>query len=51
MGLAREIAARIDEQRQRFRRVAELAKENGDSLTTPLLPGLTLPLGEIFPTS
>ncbi|HLA77499.1 MAG TPA: Uma2 family endonuclease [Vicinamibacteria bacterium] len=36
---------------QRFQRVAELAKENGDSLTTPLLPGLNLPLGEIFPAS
>lgn len=32
----------------RYTRVAELAKEANDSLTTPLLPGLTLPLAEIF---
>lgn len=36
---------------QRFLRIAELAKENGDSLTTPLLPGLSIPLGEVFATA
>jgi Uma2 family endonuclease len=36
---------------QRFLRVAELARENGDSLTTPLLPGLSIPLGEVFATA
>jgi Uma2 family endonuclease len=36
---------------QRFLRIAELARENGDSLTTPLLPGLSIPLGEVFAVS
>jgi Uma2 family endonuclease len=31
-----------------FRRVAELASETADSLTTPLLPGFSVPLTEIF---
>ncbi len=31
-------------------RVAELARAAGDCLSTPLLPGLEMPLGEIFPT-
>jgi len=29
-------------------RVAELAQEAGDALTTPLLPGLTIPLAKVF---
>ena len=29
-------------------RVAELAQESGDALTSPLLPGLTIPLAKIF---
>jgi Uma2 family endonuclease len=33
---------------ERYRRVAELSLEAGDVLTTPLLPGLELPLAEIF---
>ena len=33
---------------QRYTRVAELAHETGDSLTTPLLPHLTISLTEIF---
>jgi Uma2 family endonuclease len=32
----------------RYERVAELSLENGDVLTTPLLPGLDLPLAKIF---
>jgi Uma2 family endonuclease len=32
----------------RYERVAELALENGDVLTTPLLPGLDLSLAKIF---
>lgn len=32
-----------------FRRAAELTLEAGDTLTSPLLPGLELPLAEIFP--
>jgi Uma2 family endonuclease len=32
----------------RYERVAELSLENGDTLTTPLLPGLELPLATIF---
>ena len=32
----------------RFERAAELSREAGDSLTTPLLPGLELPLAKIF---
>jgi len=32
----------------RYERVAELTLENGDVLTTPLLPGLELPLAKIF---
>lgn len=31
-----------------FERVAELAKESGDTLTTPLLPGFAIPLAKIF---
>lgn len=31
-----------------FGRVAELSQEGRDSLSTPLLPGLTIPLSEIF---
>jgi Uma2 family endonuclease len=31
-----------------YERVAELSNEKGDVLTTPLLPGLELPLAEIF---
>jgi len=33
---------------ERYERVAELALENGDVLTTPFLPGLDLPLAKIF---
>jgi Uma2 family endonuclease len=33
---------------ERFERDAELSLENGDILTTPLLPGLELPLAKIF---
>jgi len=33
---------------ERFERVAELSLEEEDVLTTPLLPGLDLPLAEIF---
>lgn len=33
---------------ERYERVAELALENGDVLTTPLLPGLEVPLAKIF---
>ena len=32
----------------RYQRVAELALEHGDALESPLLPGLTLPLADIF---
>jgi len=32
----------------RYQRVHELALERGDVLTTPLLPGLRLPLSAIF---
>jgi len=32
----------------RYQRVAELSLEAGDALTTPLLPGLEMPLAEIF---
>lgn len=32
-----------------FAQAAELSAEAGDSLTTPLLPGLSIPLTEIFP--
>jgi Uma2 family endonuclease len=32
----------------RFARPVELSRESGDSLTTPLLPGLTLPLERVF---
>jgi Uma2 family endonuclease len=32
----------------RFARPVELSREAGDTLTTPLLPGLTLPLSRIF---
>jgi Uma2 family endonuclease len=31
-----------------FPRVAELSREEGQSLTTPLLPGFSLPLAELF---
>jgi Uma2 family endonuclease len=34
-----------------FARAVELSVESGDSLTTPLLPGLSIPLSEIFPAS
>jgi Uma2 family endonuclease len=34
-----------------FGRALELSAETGDVLTTPLLPGLSIPLGEIFPPS
>ena len=33
---------------ERFARPVELSRENGDVLTTPLLPGLELPLARIF---
>jgi len=33
---------------ERFGRPLELSREAGDTLTTPLLPGLTLPLERIF---
>lgn len=33
---------------QGYARTAEHSKENGDMLTTPLLPGLQIPLTEIF---
>jgi Uma2 family endonuclease len=33
---------------ERYERTAELSLEQGDVLTTPLLPGLTLPLATIF---
>lgn len=32
----------------RFARAVELLREAGDLLTTPLLPGLSLPLTRIF---
>ena len=32
----------------RYERIAELTVENRDVLTTPLLPGLDLPLAKIF---
>jgi len=32
----------------RFARPIELSREAGDTVTTPLLPGLTLPLDRIF---
>ena len=32
----------------RFARPVELSREAGDILTTPLLPGLTIPLERIF---
>jgi Uma2 family endonuclease len=31
-----------------FRRMPELSAEAGDVLTTPLLPGLAIPLAELF---
>ena len=31
-----------------FARVAELSAVAGDALTTPMLPGLSIPLSEIF---
>jgi Uma2 family endonuclease len=31
-----------------YTRPVELSLEAGDTLTTPLLPGLELPLGQIF---
>lgn len=34
--------------RDRFTRPVELSREAGDILTTPLLPGLTLPLDRVF---
>ena len=34
---------------RRYQRVAELTLVSGDVLTTPLMPDLTLPLGDIFP--
>lgn len=36
---------------QGFPRVAELTMEAGNTLTTPLLPGFTLPLSEVFAVS
>ena len=33
---------------QGYQRTAELAKESGDTLSTPLLPNLQLPLPAIF---
>lgn len=33
---------------ERFERAAELSNETADVLTTPLLPGLTLPLARVF---
>lgn len=33
---------------QVFPRVAELARENGDRLESPLFPGFTLPLADLF---
>jgi len=36
---------RVDE---RYVRVGELSLENGDVLTTPLLPGLEMPLLRVF---
>jgi hypothetical protein len=32
----------------RYQRVAELTSEADDALTSPLLPGLSLPLSKIF---
>jgi len=40
-----KVYRRVDE---RYVRVAELSLENGDVLTTPLLPGLEMPLSTIF---
>jgi len=40
-----KVYRRVDE---RFVRVAELSLENGDVVTTPLLPGLEMPLSTIF---
>ena len=40
-----KVHRRVDE---RYVRVVELSLENGDVLTTPLLPGLELPLSKIF---
>jgi hypothetical protein len=34
--------------RRWFRAPVELSRENSDILTTPLLPGLQLPLDQIF---
>jgi Uma2 family endonuclease len=34
--------------RDRFERAAEFSLENSDTLTTPLLPGLELPLAKVF---
>ena len=31
-----------------FPHVAELSREHRDALATPLMPGLTIPLGELF---
>ena len=33
---------------EHFGRAAELTREAGDTLTTPLLPGLEMPLGRVF---
>jgi Uma2 family endonuclease len=40
-----KVYRRVDE---RYVRTAKLSLENGDVLTTPLLPGLELPLSKIF---
>jgi hypothetical protein len=32
-----------------FERPLELSREAGDVLTTPLLPGLGIPLAQVFP--
>ena len=40
-----KVYRRVDE---RYARVAELSLQNGDVLTTPLLPGLEMPLSRIF---
>ena len=42
---------RIYRQADAFARAVELSAEAGDSLTTPLLPGLSIPLTEIFTPS
>ena len=33
---------------QRYVRVAELSRESGDTLATPLLPGIQIPLSSLF---